>query len=392
MEAFPSGYGAVPTEIPEMKYWPSIYVSFMVSLLWWGCVDTTRHRVNRENGEETQAASDGVIIRDMTLLDMGRLDTGMSSVDQMISPSSQLCDHYLQTPVSVVLSDHLLPEASGLAMSALTPNVLWSHNDSGSEADVFALRVDGTLLGRLQLPRATVDLEDIDGATCPHRSGYCLWVGDIGDNQKERDTLRIWVVSEPPTSVPFDPILLTMSQIPQLAFPIDFRLEGGAADLEALVVDQQGQKIWLLEKREQGSSRVWGLDLEAEGFLERVRSWSREGIEWSEQILLARLITQFNAPGLEVPLGRMITAADLSPDGMRLLLRVYTGIFEYRFTTPYHFEELGDLVPKRIAWGPLNEPQGEAVSYGWMGEGVWSLSEHPDPPQPLNYFSCMDHE
>src|SRR5688500_15777131 len=54
-----------------------------------------------------------------------------------------------------------LPEASGVAVSRRTPNVLWSHNDSG-ELTLIAVGADGTVRGQVYVSGAgTGDWEDI---------------------------------------------------------------------------------------------------------------------------------------------------------------------------------------------------------------------------------------
>ena len=304
------------------------------------------------------------------------------------SKTSLGCEGYEATPTSVILSEHELPEASGLTISGMNPRVLWSHNDSGSTARVVAINDEGRVLGAIRLPEMAEDLEDLDEAPCPHRSGRCLWVGDIGDNGRERERLRLWITPEIPVATAFDTVRITDTQIPQHTLMIPFTLEGGPADLEALIVDHLGQEVWFIEKREEGSARVWSLDLTTDDFMERLDAWlNGESSDLGE--VTAPIITTFDAPGVTVTNGRMVTAADLSPDGHRLLVRVYTGIYEYRFAEPYALSTLSELEPIRIAFGPLNEPQGEALSYGWRGEGVWSISESPDLAQPLNYFACQ---
>jgi hypothetical protein len=88
-----------------------------------------------------------------------------------------------------------LPESSGLAVSGRTPGLLWSHNDSGNAAVLFALDATGTVRGRVRVPIRTRDWEDISAARCP--SGDCLYLADIGDNQRSRRQVRIYRVREP---------------------------------------------------------------------------------------------------------------------------------------------------------------------------------------------------
>ncbi len=53
-----------------------------------------------------------------------------------------------------------LTEASGVQASRNNLNVLWTHNDSGHPAQVFAIDTQGQLLGTYSLP-ANSDNEDI---------------------------------------------------------------------------------------------------------------------------------------------------------------------------------------------------------------------------------------
>src|SRR5438309_1605081 len=53
-----------------------------------------------------------------------------------------------------------LTEASGVAASRNNPGVLWTHNDSGHPAQIYALDTQGRLLGTYAVPGNT-DNEDI---------------------------------------------------------------------------------------------------------------------------------------------------------------------------------------------------------------------------------------
>jgi len=88
-----------------------------------------------------------------------------------------------------------LTESSGLAVSGRNPGLLWSHNDSGNAAVLFALDAAGTVRGRVRVPIRTQDWEDISAARCP--SGDCLYIADIGDNQRRRRQVQIYRVREP---------------------------------------------------------------------------------------------------------------------------------------------------------------------------------------------------
>jgi hypothetical protein len=88
-----------------------------------------------------------------------------------------------------------IPETSGLAVSRRNPGLLWTHNDSGSAAVLFALDTAGRLRGRVPVPIRTRDWEDISAARCP--AGDCLYIADIGDNRRTRRQIQIYRVPEP---------------------------------------------------------------------------------------------------------------------------------------------------------------------------------------------------
>jgi len=88
-----------------------------------------------------------------------------------------------------------IPEASGLAVSRRDPKLLWSHNDSGNSAVLFALDTAGIVRGQVRVPVRSGDWEDISAARCP--AGDCLYIADIGDNGLTRRGIHIYRVPEP---------------------------------------------------------------------------------------------------------------------------------------------------------------------------------------------------
>jgi|RhiMetdeSRZDD1v2_1073273.scaffolds.fasta_scaffold05348_4 hypothetical protein len=88
-----------------------------------------------------------------------------------------------------------LPEASGLALSTRSPDVLWSMNDSDDPV-VVALSTTGQVKGQVRVTGATIrDWEALTVGPCP--SGSCLYVGDIGDDGAKRMQVTIYRVAEP---------------------------------------------------------------------------------------------------------------------------------------------------------------------------------------------------
>ena len=90
----------------------------------------------------------------------------------------------------------LLKEASGVAASRNNPGVLWTENDSGNAAVVYAIDSQGRNLGTYALP-ANTDNEDIGIGPGPVTNVSYLYVTDIGDNNSDRANIEIYQTPEP---------------------------------------------------------------------------------------------------------------------------------------------------------------------------------------------------
>jgi len=135
-------------------------------------------------------------------------------------------------------------EASGVAFSARTPGVIWTHNDS-KKPIVFALSDKGVMLGTVHVTGAEiVNWEDIAVAPCP--GGSCLYIGDIGDNHASRSSIAIYRVPEPaPNAKSTDE-----PEVMHATYP------NGPRDAEALVVLPKGD-MFVITKGEDGPSYVY---------------------------------------------------------------------------------------------------------------------------------------
>lgn len=258
-----------------------------------------------------------------------------------------------------------LVEISGLVASPSRDGLLWGHVDSGGEASLYAISTEAEVLGRVQLGVEAEDWEDLAAASCPDREVPCLWVADTGDNRRGRPLVTIYATPEP--AVPAGRAQRVWR------FPAGY--PDGPVDVEAMVVAPDGSTFWLFEKAEAEQVRVFApTEPLVEGRVSRLA-----------------VVATFAAPGIPIANGRLITAADLHPEGERLAIRVYTGSYEYRLPAPLGLASLGELEPTDIALGPLSEPQGEAIAYDNAGTGVWTISESPEgEPQPLNFYPCRD--
>jgi hypothetical protein len=214
-------------------------------------------------------------------------------------------------------------EASGVAVSRRTPGILWSHNDSG-RASLFAFDNAGNAKGRVELTGVSIDdWEDLAAGSCPE--GSCLYIADIGDNNRVRRGITIYRVPEPR---PAD-----QTTKPAEAWTMTY--PDGPHDAEALFAASDGQ-LFLVSKEDARTTALY-----------RVPAPSGSGIGKLQQVA-------------QLPLQR-VTGAATSPDGSWVALRTNTELMFY----PAADVIAGKTVqPRRFDLKPLKERQGEGVAFG----------------------------
>jgi hypothetical protein len=302
------------------------------------------------------------------------LDAGDGGFVPYEVPERALCVTNYTIPAvdTGALGDPELVETSGLAAALESPGVLFAHNDSGDSARIFVIGVDGAALGQIALEGAIFDdAEDIATAPCPDLSGPCIWLADTGDNTRVRSEVSLYVLPEPAVDVVTGIGFVTTSDYTRYRFTY----EGGPVDIEAVTVAADATTVYLFEKLDANSVRAFALVAPFD----------------DDTVGVASVIANFTPPGLSfVNLGRAITAADLHLSGTRLLMRVYSGIYEYRFGPAQGVSDLGSVDPTLITLGPFSEPQGEALAYDESGREVLSVSEdtQQQPGQPMHRFTC----
>ncbi len=140
------------------------------------------------------------------------------------------------------LESQALGELSGLAASHIQKNVFYAINDSGNEFSVYAMTADGRHLSNWPLAYDGVgDFEDLASFELDGKA-YLL-IADTGDNFYWRETLSLLVIEQPEAS----PINSGATVSP--VWRVDFTLPSGARDLEAVAVDPEQRKVYLVSKR-----------------------------------------------------------------------------------------------------------------------------------------------
>lgn len=196
------------------------------------------------------------------------------------------------------LDAHDLPEASGIVKSRRFGDVYWTHNDSGNQPFLFAIRRDGSTVRRYKVDVANIDWEDV----AIDESGY-LYLGDIGNNGGHLPIRVIYQVAEPDPTQPADKPLKPI-QAWFYTFPRD-----GRFDAESLFIDH-GRAVLAAKTFDDREAELYELPLDRPAPLFRPAVAAKVGF-----------LPRFTKPA---------TGADLSADGRWLAVcsasatRVYT--------------------------------------------------------------------
>lgn len=263
-----------------------------------------------------------------------------------------------RAPVRVV--DHgALPsevgESSGLAVSRAHPGVFWTHNDSGDGPRLYALDSTAALLATFEVGRAEArDWEALDIGPCPaaEPSEWCLYVGDTGDNARDRDHVTIYVVPEP------DPVG-RVDRVEALG-GARFTYGSGRFDAEAVAVTPEGDVVVATKGRAPSLSV----------FLLPANDVAR-ALGTGEILTLASGVTLPIEP--DFSLGRWITGGALDAEGTLLALRTYTEVYFYEWPMA---DPPAQAAP--TCFLGLIEPNGEAVAFSGDGR-LFLTSESPGP-------------
>ena len=221
-------------------------------------------------------------------------------------------DHKSFTPVAR-MDTKIVKESSGIVKSPKYPGIFWTHGDSGNPAELFAVKLDGTLVARVPVADApNLDWEDIASA-----DGF-LYVGDIGNNGGWLRVRVVYKFAEP------DPYAKDVPPIKPVA-TYRYRFPEEPFDAEGLVV--RGDQIYIARKAAGEASALYRLT-------------PTEGDHYT----LTRM---------QVLRSPYVTGADLSPDG-RYLLTV-SGVQLVRYPVDEHLALRTDEPVKTVYYPPGDE-------------------------------------
>ena len=147
-------------------------------------------------------------------------------------------------------------ETSGLAASRRDPDVLWTHDDSGGAAALYAIRTTGEQVGVLRIRgEKNEDWEDVAAYTLDGKPW--LLIADTGDNDAKRATVLLHIIAEPS----IDELKRAGELSAKPARTLRVRYEDGPHDCEAVAVDARERAVYLLTKRDE-VPRLYRVELE----------------------------------------------------------------------------------------------------------------------------------
>lgn len=209
----------------------------------------------------------------------------------------------------------LVNESSGLATATARPT-FYTHNDSGGEAALYELDLQGHLLQTLPIPGAlNHDWEDLSRDPMGN-----LYIGDTGNNAGPRKEFVIYKVPE---------AFLSRSNPAAAAEAIRFRYPGPARDCEAFFY--ANDSLYLFTKARRDSTTLFVLPAQPGSYV-------------------ARQAGQFYLNGI-------VTSADISPDRRQFALLTYGKVFVFGINK----QGIGFNHP--LACRKVNRKQAEALVY-----------------------------
>lgn len=257
------------------------------------------------------------------------------------------------------LEDRAIDESSGIVASRRHSGLYWTHNDSGDGAFIYGFDRRGGKRGTWRMTGArALDWEDIASGPGPLPGQPYLYIGDIGDNNRERREIIVYRVAEPAIT---DTDAYTDRSAPQETAPteaIRLRYPDGRHDAEALAVHPGTGDLYVITKTRNTTSAAAVYKLAA--------PFSLAGINTLEKV--GDLRTPSLTPG-------MITAADISPDGRKLILCDYFNAYELSLPEAQdgRFDDIWKQPMVIVRLGDRN--QGEAVCYRLDGRAILATGE-----------------
>lgn len=240
-----------------------------------------------------------------------------------------------------------LDETSGLAVSRQNNGAIWMHND-GASPRVYVVSKAGKALAAFDLAVVVSDIEDIAIGPGPTEGRDYIYMGDIGDNEANRRSIRVCRFEEPS----IDQKRRTYARITEVE---QFHLvyPDGPRDAECLMVDPETGDIYVVSKEKK-----------------RGRVYRAEGDK-----LVAGETTKLQVVlNLKV---KKVSGGDISPDGRSIILRNEgDGWLWRRPPGESLINAMATTSPQEVqVRARTQDRNGESVGFDPEGKGYYTISE-----------------
>ena len=247
-------------------------------------------------------------------------------------------------------------ESSGIAASRCQQDVIWTHNDSGDGAFVFAANSEGKHLGIWQVQNAkNIDWEDMAGFRDGNGKCY-LYIGEIGNtsSKDQRAEHKIYRIPEPSVSNSDSSSTRKNPLQTEPAETLTFSYPDARQDSETLMVHPATGDIYLVTKHRSNPAGVYKL----------------KPVFDQSVTVKAEKVSGLTVPA--IPNG-FLTGGDIAPDGKRVIICDYFAAYEFILPDGKNFDEIFAQKPSVVELG--DRKQGEAIGYSANGLSIFATSE-----------------
>lgn len=253
-------------------------------------------------------------------------------------------------------------EASGLAASHRAANILWTHDDSGGAPVLYAVETTGRKRGALRI--TGVKNDDWEDVASFERDGKAwLLIADTGDNDAERDSVRLHIVEEPATA------RLNPSNEIQAApaYSLRIKYEDGSRDCEGVAVDPIEGAVYLLTKRD-APPRLYRVPLGASREKHVTARFVGTVPELAGNGAIDSLFKHVAGKRAAWP-----TAFDITAEGRMAVVLTYAGPMVFVRQGKEAWSETFQREPMRLLFHGL--PQAEGACFSRDGRAIYVVSE-----------------